>query len=110
MMIQKDDRNLVLTLSAEEAGMLLQLGQALSTAAMVGVVSMNDEEISLVASIVSAPFQVYGDAELIDAIMAPHADHPGDDLVAMRELYEEIIPEKRLRYVEEGFIPAALIG
>lgn len=101
-----DERNVVIVLNAAEAASFQTILAGTTVSGQLGLIPMTTFDRDLTYELIGATY-LLSDEELIDGAVAPHLEHPGDDIAQLREQFTKIIPASREVAVDNGWTAAA---
>lgn len=104
MIRQKDaDGNVVLVLTPREVPSLLAICVAGGRAYGYQIARLTDVDMEVANDLLAASM-LLSDEDLIDGLMAPHADHDTDDHVGLLDEFTEVVTGSRKLLVKAGLV------
>lgn len=100
-----NDNNLTLVLSDQETAALQGVLSAAGMAFGIGLAPAIKPDLAVLNELIGATY-LYTDEQLIEANVATHADHEGDDLEGIREAMTKLVPQSRQSAIELGILAA----
>lgn len=94
--------NLELVLTPLEAASLVPVLQAATVGKIVGANASRDD--LLIAGQITVGAFMYSNDRLIENLMSQHAEHEGDDVDELREMYTDMVEGVREALEEEGVV------
>lgn len=97
------DGSVHLVLTKQELVDAQHIVEAAMGAEEIGLTRFMSGEVAVMRDLVMAAYQL-PDAEIVELLMAPHADHKNDNKEAMLEEFTERVATGRARAIEAGYL------